>query len=90
MTGVTEVLWLGILLGVGAALSVTALVSLVEYDADAETYAVRIGDVALTVPTPRADAKRFSGQREAVISGKLKVYDANQLQLSDSKLTRLP
>lgn len=68
----------------------TALVSLVEYDADAETYAVRIGDVALNVPTPRADAKRFSGQREASLSGKLKVYDANQLQLSDAKLTRLP
>lgn len=67
-----------------------ALVSLVEYDADSETYAVRIGDVALTVPTPRADAKRFSGQREAVLTGRLKVYDANQLQLSDTKLSRLP
>jgi len=68
----------------------TALVSLVEYDADAEAYAVRIGNVALNVPMPRADAKRFSGQREASLSGKLKVYDANQLQLSDAKLTRLP
>ncbi len=67
-----------------------ALVSLVEYDADAETYAVRIGDIALTVPTARADAKRFSGQREAALSGKLKVHDANQLELSDAKLTRLP
>ena len=67
-----------------------ALVSLVEYDADGETYAVRIGDVALTVPLPRADAKRFSGQREAVLTGRLRVYDANQLQLSDTKLSRLP
>jgi WD40 repeat protein len=68
----------------------TALVSLVEYDADGETYAVRIGDISLTVPTAREDARRFSGQREASLSGKLKVKDANQLELSDAKLTRLP
>jgi len=68
----------------------TALVSLVEYNADAETYTVRIGDVTMTLPTPRADARRFSGQREGVLTGKLKVFDVNQLELSDVKLSRLP
>jgi WD40 repeat protein len=68
----------------------TALVSLGEYDADAESYSLRIGDVALTLPIPRADAKRFSGQREGILSGKLKVFDVNQLQLNDVKLSRLP
>jgi hypothetical protein len=39
---------------------------------------------------PRADAKRFSGQREGVLTGKLKVFDVNQLQLTEVKLSRLP
>jgi WD40 repeat protein len=68
----------------------TALISLGEYDADAETYTVRIGDVAISLPMPRADAKRFSGQREGVLTGKLKVFDVNQLQLTEVKLSRLP
>ncbi len=68
----------------------TALVSLVEYNADAETYTVRIGDVNLTLPTPRTEAKRFAGQREGILTGRLKVFDVEQLQLSDIKLSRLP
>lgn len=68
----------------------TTLVSLVEYNADAETYTVRIGDVNLTLPTPRTEAKRFAGQREGILTGRLKVFDVEQLQLSDAKLTRLP
>jgi uncharacterized caspase-like protein/WD40 repeat protein len=68
----------------------TALVALAEYNADAETYTVRIGDVTLTLPTPRADAKRFAGQREGIITGQLKVFDVEQLELNDVKLSRLP
>jgi WD40 repeat protein len=68
----------------------TALVSLGQYDADSETYGVRIGDVTLALPLPRADAKRFSGQREAIMTGRLKVFDAKQLQLNDVTLNRLP
>lgn len=68
----------------------TALVSLVEYNADNETYTVRVGDVTLTLPTPRTEAKRFAGQREGVLTGRLKVFDVEQLQLSDVKLSRLP
>jgi WD40 repeat protein len=68
----------------------TVLVSLGQYDADAETYGVRIGDVTLALPLPRADAKRFSGQREAILTGRLKVFDVKQLQLTDVTLNRLP
>lgn len=68
----------------------TALVSLGEYNADAETYKVRIGDVTVTLPTPREDARHFSGQREGILTGRLKVFDVDQLQLSDAKLSRLP
>jgi hypothetical protein len=68
----------------------TALVALAEYNADAETYTVRIGDVTLNLPTPRADAKRFAGQREGIITGQLKVFDVEQLELNDVKLSRLP
>ena len=68
----------------------TALVSLVEYNADAETYTVRIGDVTLTLPTPRTEARRFAGQREGILTGRLKVFDVEQLELSDAKLSRLP
>jgi len=68
----------------------TTLVSLVEYNADAETYTVRVGDVTLTLPTPRTEAKRFAGQREGILTGRLKVFDVEQLELSDVKLSRLP
>ena len=68
----------------------TTLVSLVEYNADSEAYTIRIGDVTLTLPTPRAEAKRFAGQREGILTGRLKVFDVEQLELSDVKLSRLP
>jgi WD40 repeat protein len=68
----------------------TALVELGEYNADAETYAVRIGDYSFPVPVPRADARHFGGQREALLQGKLSMFDSEQLQLADGKLARLP
>jgi WD40 repeat protein len=74
----------------GWASPYTTLVSLVEYNADAETYTVRLGDATLTLPTPRTDARRFAGQREGILTGRLKVFDVEQLELSDVKLTRLP
>jgi hypothetical protein len=39
---------------------------------------------------PRDEARRFAGQREAILTGKLKMYDAEQLQLADVKLARVP
>jgi WD40 repeat protein len=68
----------------------TALVELGEYNADAETYAVRVGDYSFPVPVPRADARRLGGQREAILQGKLTMFDSEQLQLADGKLERLP
>lgn len=68
----------------------TTLVSLGDYNADSESYAVRVGDVTLNLPTPRDDARRFAGQREAVLTGRLRVHDAEQLQLDEGKLSRLP
>jgi WD40 repeat protein len=67
----------------------TAMVELGDYDADSETYAVKVGDYSFNVPVPRDDARHFSGQREAILSGKLKVFDDKQLQLADGKLERL-
>jgi WD40 repeat protein len=67
-----------------------ALVSLGEYNADSEVYTVRVGDVTLTLPTPRTEARRFAGQREGILTGRLKVFDVEQLELSDVKLSRLP
>jgi WD40 repeat protein len=68
----------------------TTLVTLGDYNADAETFAVRVGDVTITLPTPRAEAKRFAGQREGILTGKLKVFDVEQLEITDAKLSRLP
>jgi len=67
-----------------------ALVALVEYNADAETYAVKVGDYSFAVPVPRGEARLFAGQREAVLTGRLKVFDGEQLQLGDGKLERVP
>jgi len=67
-----------------------ALVALGEYNADTETYAVKVGDFSFAVPVPRGDARLFAGQREAVLTGRLKVFDSDQLQLGDGKLERLP
>jgi WD40 repeat protein len=68
----------------------TTLVALGEYNADSETYAVRVGDFSISVPMPRDQARNLAGQREAILTGRLKVYDADQLQLAESKLSRIP
>lgn len=68
----------------------TALVILGEYNADTETYAAAIGDIEVRVPMPRDEARRLAGQREAILTGTLKMYDADKLQLADAKLARVP
>ncbi len=68
----------------------TTLVELGDYNPDAETYAVKVGVYSFQVPVPRTDARRFAGQREAVLSGRLKFFDTDQLQLGEGKLERLP
>ena len=68
----------------------TTLVSLGEYNADAESYTVNVGKITVVVPMPRDDARHMAGQKEAILSGRLKFYDAERLQLSDAKLSRIP
>jgi WD40 repeat protein len=68
----------------------TSLVMLGDYNADTESYAAKIGEFTVAVPMPRDEARRFAGQREAILTGKLKMYDAEQLQLADVKLARVP
>lgn len=66
------------------------LVALGEYNADSELYAIKIGDATVSVPLPREDARKLAGQRQAVLTTKLKFFDVDQLQLVGSKLVRLP
>jgi hypothetical protein len=66
------------------------LVALGEYNADAELYAVKIGDAVVSVPLQREDARKLAGQRQAVLTTKLKFFDVEQLQLVNAKLQRLP
>ena len=68
----------------------TTLVTLGEYNADTESYAAKIGDSDVNVPMPRDEARRLDGQREAVLTCKLKMYDTEKLQLADVKLARVP
>jgi WD40 repeat protein len=68
----------------------TTLVTLGEYNADTESYAAKIGDSDLSVPMPRDEARHFAGQREAILTCKLKMYDAEKLQLAEVKLARVP
>jgi hypothetical protein len=68
----------------------TMLVALGEYNADSELYAVKIGDASVSVPLQRDEARKLAGQRQAILSTKLKFFDGEQLQMVNSKLSRLP
>jgi WD40 repeat protein len=68
----------------------TALVQLGDYNADTESYAAKIGASTVNVPMRRDEARALSGQQQAMLTGKLKMYDADNLQLSDVKLARVP
>ncbi|MFA9215800.1 MAG: caspase family protein [Sphingomonadaceae bacterium] len=68
----------------------SALVSLSSYNADAQTFSVRVGEVSMDVPLPREEAKKLVGQRQAVITGNLRFFDSEQLVLAEAKLARLP
>jgi len=68
----------------------TTLVTLGDYNADTESYTVKVGDFPINVPMARDDARHLAGQREAILSGRLKYYDVDQLQLADSKISRIP
>ncbi len=68
----------------------TALVKLGDYNADSESYTVKVGEFSISVPMARDDARQFSGQSEAILSGRLKFYDSEQLQLADSKIKPIP
>ncbi len=68
----------------------TSLVTLAGYNADAETFNIRFGDITAAVPLDRESAKKLVGQRQAIITAKLRFFDGEQLILADTKLTRLP
>jgi len=68
----------------------THLVTLGDFNAETEMYSVKMGEFSIDVPMPRDEATRLAGQREAILTGRLRVYDADQLQLSDGKLSRIP
>jgi WD40 repeat protein len=68
----------------------TTLVMLGEYNADTESYAAKIGEDTIQVPMPRDEARHLAGQREAILTGTLKMYDADKLQIADVKLARVP
>ncbi|GAB2858844.1 hypothetical protein GCM10027277_29160 [Pseudoduganella ginsengisoli] len=68
----------------------SALVTLVGYNADTQTYSVKVGDVAIDVPFERDAARKLMGQRQAIVTGNLRFFDVEQLVLADAKLTRLP
>jgi WD40 repeat protein len=70
--------------------SFAVLVGLGDYNADSEQYSVRIGDATLLVPLTRDDARKLAGQRQALLRSKLKFFDGDQLQMTDSTLARLP
>jgi hypothetical protein len=42
------------------------------------------------VPLQRDEARKLAGQRQAILSTKLKFFDGEQLQMVNSKLMRLP
>jgi WD40 repeat protein len=68
----------------------TSLVTLAGYNADAETFALKIGDIGFEVPLARDAARKLAGQRQAVVTGKLQFFDSDQLVLVEPKLSRLP
>jgi hypothetical protein len=70
--------------------SFAVLVGLGDYNADSELYSVRIGDATVLVPLTRDDARKLAGQRQALLRSKLKFFDGDQLQMTDSTLARLP
>jgi WD40 repeat protein len=71
------------------ASSFDQLVTLGDYNADTELYSVRIGDATVLVPFTRDEARKLAGQRQAVLHSKLKFFDGEQLQITDSTLARL-
>ncbi len=68
----------------------SSLVTLAGYNADAETFALKIGDIAFDVPLGRDAARKLAGQRQAIVTGKLQFFDNDQLVLAEPKLNRLP
>ena len=68
----------------------TSLVTLAGYNADAETFSLKIGDIGFDVPLARDAARKLAGQRQAVVTGKLQFFDSDQLVLAEPKLNRLP
>jgi WD40 repeat protein len=68
----------------------SAVVDLASYNADSETYTVKLSDSSIAVPLPRDAAKKLVGQKQAALSGNLKFFDAEQLLLTDFSLGRLP
>lgn len=68
----------------------TAVVTLDTYNADSGLYNVRMGDLSAAIPLDREAAKKLVGQRQAMLSARLKSFDGEQLIIADAKLDSLP
>jgi uncharacterized caspase-like protein/WD40 repeat protein len=64
----------------------TALVTLDAYNADSALFKVRLGDLSAEIPVDREAAKKLVGQRQAMLSARLKFFDSEQLIIADAKL----
>ncbi|CAH0178721.1 hypothetical protein SRABI118_01179 [Massilia sp. Bi118] len=65
----------------------TTLVTLDAYDADSALFNVRFGELSAAIPLDREAAKKLVGQRQAVLSARLKFFDSEQLVIADAKLS---
>ena len=64
----------------------TALVTLDGYNADSALFKVHLGDLSAEIPVDREAAKKLVGQRQAMLSARLKFFDSEQLIIADAKL----
>jgi hypothetical protein len=49
-------------------------------------FKVRLGDLSAEIPVDREAAKKLVGQRQAMLSARLKFFDSEQLIIADAKL----
>jgi WD40 repeat protein len=68
----------------------TALVTLDNYNADSAMFNVRLGDLPASIPLDRDAARKLVGQRQAMLSARLKFFDSEQMILGEVKIESLP
>jgi hypothetical protein len=68
----------------------TTLVTLDAYDADSALFKVHLGELSAAIPVDRESAKKLVGQRHAMLSAHLRLFDSEQLIIGDAKLDSVP